>query len=95
MTSEDIIQRLLDENKITVKEALVLLKDLAKIAVTNKWNDWFPGTTISSPEKPFDNNIVVMYGVNVSPFTYDDTYGTTNSISSNIDDDDKTGQING
>lgn len=33
MTSEEIIQRLLDKKKITIKETMVILKDLAKIGL--------------------------------------------------------------
>lgn len=33
MTSEEIIERLIDEKKITVKEAMVILKDLARESV--------------------------------------------------------------
>ena len=30
MTSEEIIQRLLDDKKITVKEAMILMRDICK-----------------------------------------------------------------
>jgi hypothetical protein len=33
MTSEEIIEKLIDEKKITVKDAMVILKDLAKESV--------------------------------------------------------------
>ena len=33
MTSEEIIQRLIDEKKISAKEAMIILKDLARISV--------------------------------------------------------------
>lgn len=33
MTSEEIIERLIDEKKLSVKEAMVILKDLARESV--------------------------------------------------------------
>lgn len=63
MTSEEIIERLLDQKHITVKEAMILLKDLIK----NRYfsNDdlisKFPTTTPSNPWS--DRTTVVMYGV--------------------------------
>lgn len=33
MTSEEIIERLIDEKKITVKDAMIILKDLARESV--------------------------------------------------------------
>lgn len=89
MTSEEIIQRLLDEKKITVKEAMVILKDLAKIGLQQILPEKiFPDTWIEDPLKrtnpgPFDN-IVVMYGVTTNPYTYvDDNNATTISGSTN------------
>ena len=70
MTSEEIIQRLLDEKRITVKEAITILKDLAKIGL----QQWIPGKLVE-PD-PYPNNIVVMYGVTTSPTTYSDNTST-------------------
>lgn len=82
MTSEEIIQRLLDEKKITVKEAMIILKDLAKIGlgeVRKLLPDYIP---IPEPKvwpdktPPYDN-VVVMYGVTTSPYTWNENNGTT------------------
>lgn len=78
MTSEEIIQRLLDEKKISVKEAMVILKDLAKIGIKrvlpNKIipDDWWkePNKT-TAPRPPYDT-ITVMYGVTTNPYTYNE-----------------------
>ena len=82
MTSEEIIQRLLDEKKITVKEAMIILKDLAKIGLQQVLPEKIekmifpvpePGQTIA-PTPPYD--VVVMYGVQTNPFTWSDTINT-------------------
>ena len=74
MTSEEIIQRLLDEKKITASEALTILKDLARIGMTvisdelipDKWKDPSSGTIVT-----------VMYGVVPSKSDTTYTYTTT------------------
>lgn len=84
MTSEEIIQRLLDEKKITVKEAMIILKDLSKIWLKqvfpdrispDKWTDPYKTT---APPRPWQDNVVVMYGVLTNPVTYN----TSNTINS-------------
>ena len=80
MTSEEIIQRLLDEKKISAKEAMIMLKDLAIIGI----NQIFPIT--KSTKRIYPNTTVVMYGV--SPIEYDNsnwTYNTTETTKSNFD----------
>lgn len=47
MTCEDIIQRLLDEKHITVKEAMIMIKELVKNSIPSVS---FPGV----PEKEKD-----------------------------------------
>ena len=42
MTSEEIIQRLLDQKKITVEEAMVILKDSAKTSSPWSWPYIYP-----------------------------------------------------
>lgn len=65
MTCEDIIQRLLDEKHITVKEAMIMIKELVKNSIPNVS---FPGV----PEKEKDfwkpNDVVAVYGVRTSPY---------------------------
>lgn len=91
MTSEEIIQRLLDEKKISVKEAMVILTDLAKIGLQQILPDrlipqrWvFPEnpskTTASHP--PYD--VIVMYGVLTNPYSYDDADGSVYNSESTI-----------
>lgn len=75
MTTEEIIQRLLDEKKITVKEALVILKDV----ITNEFLKKSYEEKISKEDdKNFDKRpsfpyppITVMYGVTTNPYTYE------------------------
>lgn len=69
MTSEEIVQRLLDEKKITVTEALIILKDLAKIAT----QQIFTSKTKPLPEYPNRTEVVCMYGVQISSTTYEST----------------------
>ena len=94
MTSEEIIQRLLSEKKLTVKEAMVRLNDLAKIGLKQvfperilpgKWTD--PGE-ITAPPQPWQDNVVVMYGVLTNPTLYDTNGVSTSatSISDNTED---------
>ena len=81
MTSEQIIQRLLDQKKISVKEAMIILKDLARIGIERTINYW----PIEEPNKdPYRYPITVMYGVNTTGSPYwTDNQGTT--ISSSLD----------
>ena len=83
MTSEQIIQRLLDENKISVKDAMVILKDLAKIALQQIMpNTWVaPDDTV--PPQPFT---VVMYGVQTPSTTYNESTVNSNVVTSDKED---------
>lgn len=78
MTSEEIIQRLLDEKKITVAEAMIILKDLAKIGINyvlGKEQQIIPAPTT-----------VVMYGVTTSPTTFVDNTIATSKYPQHEDD---------
>lgn len=95
MTSEEIIQRLLDDKKITVKEAMIILKDLAKIGLQQILPDKIekiilpvldPGQT-TDPKQPYD--VVVMYGVQTNPYTWSNTASTTVYTSASTDDENK------
>jgi hypothetical protein len=66
MTAEEIITKLIDEDKITGEEAVVLLK--LAIAAEEKGNLTTP-IDIPIPT-PYPNDIVVMYGVRNIP-SYD------------------------
>lgn len=63
MTCEDIIQRLLDDRHITVKEAMIMIKALVKNTIPAVTPGW-PNTS-----KDFWNpsDIAVMYGVQTMP----------------------------
>ena len=74
MTSEQIIQRLLDEKKISVKEAMIILKDLAKIGIQYI----FTKETDLVPHQP----TVVMYGVGTTWTA--DTSNTTDAFASTV-----------
>ena len=55
MTSEEIIQRLLDEKKITVKEAMILMKDICKNFLFKKESlSDFPPTVVTYGVRPVD-----------------------------------------
>ncbi len=86
MTCEDIIQRLLDEKHITVKEAMIMIKELVKNSIPNVS---FPG----APEKEKDfwkpNDIVVMYGITTTP-----PYITNEESNNNAISTDKTYPVN-
>jgi hypothetical protein len=70
MTSEEIIQRLLDEKKISASEALIILKDLARIGMTVISDEIIPDSWKGTATKPNPYNAtVVMYGV--TPTIYD------------------------
>ena len=57
MTSEEIIQRLLDEKKITVKEAMILIKDTCKY-VCDSFNH-----NVKIKEEHKYPMVMTMYGV--------------------------------
>lgn len=78
MTSEEIIQRLLDEKKISVKEALIILKDLARIGINEIFKPLAP-TKPDLPIYPGDN--VVKYGVTTNPYTWNASESQGYSIS--------------
>ena len=76
MTTEQIIQRLLDEKHITVAEAIQMIKDLVRNEV---FTPMFPTDKRKTyPEKP----IVVMYGVGISNT---DGWNNTNSLQGTSD----------
>lgn len=85
MTCEDIIQRLLDEKHITVKEAMIMIKELVK---NSSPNVSFPG--VPKKEKDFwePNDVVATYGVKVSP------YITNKELNNNSISTDKTYPVN-
>ena len=89
MTSEEIIERLLDEKKISVKEALIILKDLARIGITQSWRSIFPESG-SPTEVPDFHPAVVMYGVQTSPATWNSLEGESTSASTYSNDSSKT-----
>ena len=66
MTSEEIIQRLLDERKITVAEALVILKDIAKNAINTIFDNHDLNKRIKKDVPYYPNMVTVMYGVNLT-----------------------------
>ena len=75
MTTEEIIQRLLDEKKITVKEALVILKDVIKNELLNKPYEEKISKEVDEnfnkhPSFPYPS-IAAMYGVTISPYSYE------------------------
>lgn len=79
MTSEEIIQRLLDEKKISASEALTILKDLARIGITVISDEIIPkGWKDTSSGGPVT---VVMYGV--VPSNSDNTYTYKTTENSN------------
>lgn len=61
MTTEQIIQRLLDEKHITVTEAVQMIRDLVR-------NEVFMPMFIDDNRKTSPKqSVVVMYGVNINP----------------------------
>lgn len=88
MTSEEIIQKLLSEDKITASEALVILKDLAKIGI-QQILPVYP----KEPEKriPLDTT-VVMYGV--TPTYTSDTYTIDATITNSVYKSASTSNLN-
>lgn len=84
MASEEIIQRLLDEKKISVKEALIILKDLARIGINEIFKPSIP-TKPDLPTYPRDN-VVVMYGVTTNPYTWNESEPQGYSISASTND---------
>lgn len=64
MTTEQIIQRLLDEKHITVAEAIQMIKDLVR-------NEVFIPMFPDDKKKTYPgNSIVVMYGVGINNTEY-------------------------
>lgn len=76
MTTEEIIQRLLDEKHITVKEAMQMLKDLVKNEV---FIPMFPNQKQKYPMPPPP---VTIYGVNY--MSYDEVDYTTSTTTTTI-----------
>lgn len=64
MTSEEIIERLLRQKHISPKEALIILKDLAKIAISKpkETSSIFDDAWKSTP-------VTCMYGVSTPSYT--------------------------
>lgn len=82
MTCEDIIQRLLDEKHITVKEAMIMIKELVKNTMPTITQGLWPSTN-----KDFWNpsDIAVMYGVQTLPkITCDKNESNAITISTSI-----------
>ena len=88
MTSEEIIQRLLDEKKISAKEAMIILKDLARISI----EQIFTPKTIK--DFPSQDMPVVMYGVQFPPYTYTNKNPNEGElVAVSITDDTKGGEV--
>jgi len=92
MTSEEIIEKLLSEKKISAKEAFIILKDLAKIGLHEIGKKVLPEPLKpvepekKEPFKPWDN-IVCMYGVVTNPWNaYDDINTISSKDSFHLDD---------
>lgn len=78
MTTEQIIQRLLDEKHITVVEAVQMIKDLVR-------NEIFVPMFPTDERKTYPGNfIAVMYGVDANNIWYnsDNALHGSNSLSS-------------
>ena len=75
METEQIIQRLLDEKHITVKEAFQMIKDLVKKEI------YIP--KIKPEDYKSTNPTVVMYGVSITDTNVNPWEGTSYSISTN------------
>ena len=84
MNAEEIIEKLLDERKISAKEAIILLKAIINV-VTDDWIGRFKRIVEDSNKKskespnwippnpnPWKDNIVVMYGVQTYPSTWNE-----------------------
>ena len=98
MTSEEIIQRLLDEKKISVKEAMIILKDLSKIGFQQIFPERLIPKKLVYPENPSPStdphppyDVVVMYGVLTNPYSYDDSNGSSYTSKSTINNKPKEG----
>ena len=82
MTSEEIIERLLDERKITVKEALVILKDLAKIGLSQLTNKNITSDDIervlNNPHVITPPTVVTMYAC--TPISWWENNNNDNSV---------------
>lgn len=59
MTAEEIVSRLIDENKISGEEAIVLIKAL----LAKEQNTWLPKGLTEGTEPTISRYPVVMYGV--------------------------------
>ena len=73
MTAEELITKLIDEDKITGEEAVILLKLVIKAGEEGKEQDIsvpkdirIPGITYPEPSSPW-KDVVVMYGVQTYP----------------------------
>lgn len=99
MTSEEIIERLLDERKITVKEALVILKDLAKIGLSQLINN-NKNITSDDIERVLDNphiitppTVVAMYACTPIPWGNNDNgFSYTSTSITEIEETDTTNE---
>ena len=85
MTSEEIIERLLRQKHISPKEALIILKDLAKIAISKprETNSIFDDVWRSAP-------ITCMYGVSTPSYTGGINLMDTDALLSNDSSNDIT-----
>lgn len=79
MTTEQIIQRLLDEKHITVLEAVQMIKDLVRNEV------FIPAVPADKKKTYYRQPTVVMYGVDISNTEYysDNAIQSSNSLSIN------------
>jgi len=76
MTTEQIIQRLLDEKHITVAEAVQMIRDLVR-------NEVFVPMFYDPEKKTYtEPPIVVTYGVSISNTGYNNDNAISNSLSS-------------
>lgn len=78
MTSEEIIQKLLDEKKISASEALTILKDLARIGITVISDELIPDSWKDTSSR---TPVTVLYGV--VPSNSDNTYTYKTTENSN------------
>jgi hypothetical protein len=57
MTSEEIIQRLIEEKKLTVSEAMVIMRDLAKEHIRRMFDHNYIDTDLLNRSFNYYNNI--------------------------------------
>lgn len=76
MTSEEIIERLIEEKHITVKEAMIIMKDLAKESVSRMF---YP-----------KNDTLLRDSIYYSPYDWKNTIDTTKIEEDNLITADKT-----